>query len=187
VVWAADAAEVGLAHELLFDAWKRDDLGLRTLCNLHAVVCPDDAARPGRLRDKNVVVRLRGDVRYCPPRVEVAEAQTAASLVWLGHTLASDAHTAFPVEIAAEFFVRLTSAHPFHDGNGRVAREVATWILSTCGYGAVRSGDLRSYCFARVGDYYDALARFDMGGDLTLWRQLFADAVSACLHSRRPE
>jgi Fic family protein len=132
-----------------------------------------------------VVVRLRGQIHYRPPDAGVAEAETAALLAWLTSALKSDADTAFPVELAADFIGRLTSAHPFRDGNGRVARTVATWIIATCGYGAVRSSDLRTYFYVRAADYYDALARYQKDAEAGRWRAFFAEAVSACLSSKR--
>jgi Fic family protein len=174
------------AHAILYDAWLRDALQLSTLCNVHALLSPYNPANAGRVRDQTVVVRLHGLVHYRPPEAPVARAQTSVLMDWLTHAMKSDAHTAFPVELAADFFACLTGAHPFRDGNGGVARAVATWILATCGYGLVRLGDLRSYLYCRVGEFYETLARYQQDGNPAPWHTFFAGAVSGCLSQRPP-
>jgi hypothetical protein len=39
-----------------------------------------------------------------------------------------------PVKIAAQVYMRLTSIHPFPDGNGRTARLAMNWVLQSHGY-----------------------------------------------------
>jgi hypothetical protein len=85
-----------------------------------------------------------------------------------------------PQQIVSASKKFLSSVHPFRDGNGRVARAGASWIIATCGYGAVRPSSLRGYLYARVADYHGALREND-GGDPVPWRRMFARAVSECL------
>jgi Fic family protein len=175
-----EAPGVFQAQQLLFDGWRRGALQVETLCAVHAALCRETAAQPGQLRDGNVVVRLQRQVRYRPPPASVAPAQTSAVLSWLTDALAPGAQVAFPVELAADVHWRLCSVHPFRDGNGRVARVMACWVMATCGYGAVRPSSLRGYLYARVADYYGALREND-SGDPAPWHRMFAQAVSACL------
>jgi Fic/DOC family len=46
----------------------------------------------------------------------------------------TDAGSGSPSVLAAESVARLTDFHPFVDGNGRVARAIATWLLVRAGH-----------------------------------------------------
>ena len=65
----------------------------------------------------------------------------------------------------------LTHIHPFEDGNGRLARVLANFVLVEAAYPplVVRAG-------ADRGEYYDALAASDEGNILPLYR-LFATII----------
>jgi Fic family protein len=178
---AGEPAPIIGAHAVLYDAWRRDALHLDTLCKVHFLLSADNPASAGRLRDHSVVVRLGGRVHYRPPEPSVAIAETTDLIDWLTHAMRSDVQTAFPVALGAEFFARLTGAHPFDDGNGRVARTAVTWLLATCGYGFLRVDDLRAYFYRGVDDFYDTLVQYQRDRNPAPWHGYFTRAVSFCL------
>lgn len=59
----------------------------------------------------------------------------------------SDVH---PIELAADFHYRFIRIHPFDDGNGRVARLLANYILMRYGYAPIiiRTGEKSTYIAA---------------------------------------
>jgi Fic/DOC family/Chitobiase/beta-hexosaminidase C-terminal domain len=82
--------------------------------------------------------------------------------------------------VAAEIHARITHAHPFIDGNGRVARALSTWILVKAGY-RLRSNP-RVFCRDRVEAYYLALGARDATASLDCpqWNAFFDAMVASC-------
>ena len=115
-------------------------------------------------RRPNNPVRPDGRVHeYCPPE-QVAPEMDRLIEMHLEH-----ADREVPPEVeAAWLHHRFVAIHPFQDGNGRVARALATLVM------------IRAGCFPLVvtdagrGDYIDALEEAD-GGDLGPLAGLFAD------------
>lgn len=86
---------------------------------------------------------------------------------WLASTQLS------PLWRAAVAHAWLTHIHPFHDGNGRVARLVANLVL-------IRNGmpPLIVSAASDRGAYLDALASSDEGGDILPLARVFRDVLS---------
>jgi Fic family protein len=110
----------------------------------------------------------------------------ADTLRALDAAVASGVAYSDPVVTASEILFRLLQAHPFVDGNGRVARAVANWVLQQGGYCLIN--DPRSYCREQKAAYYEALAirqglpphSYDPGP----WNAFFSALVSDCYQPR---
>jgi Fic family protein len=116
------------------------------VCELHQVITAHHAMVPakdtlGNLREvallrgqfkkmpNNPMVPGKGLHEYCPP--EQVESEMDQLLAWHGEHVA--AGVTAEVE-AARFHHRFTQIHPFQDGNGRVARALASLVLIKGGY-----------------------------------------------------
>jgi fido (protein-threonine AMPylation protein) len=150
-------------------------LDLRVLLALHRRLLPPSHPYRGRFRDRAAVIRLAGAVHRRPPPPDAARRQAQDALDWLDGELASGARCP---GLAAEAMYRLTAAHPFLDGNGRVALTVASWILVRSGY-TVR-GDPIQFCRQRKPELYSALAANDHSGSASAWSGFFERLVLAC-------
>ena len=112
----------------------------------------------------NNPTRPNGDVHeYCPPEHVASEMDQLIQL--------HDRHTAdgVPADVeAAWLHHRFTQIHPFQDGNGRIARTLASLIFLRAGwFPLVVDRDLR-------GEYIESLERADQR-DLATLAQLFAE------------
>jgi Fic family protein len=163
----------------LLDRAATGDLDLPLLLALHRRLLPPSHPYRGCFRDRAVVIRLDGVVHGRPPPPEDALRHAQNALDWLNRELAAAARGA---ELAAEAMFRLTEAHPFLDGNGRVAQTVATWLLLRGGY--TLHGDPIRYCHARKPAQYRALAanqRLPSGArPAAEWQCFFAELIQAC-------
>jgi Fic family protein len=112
---------------------------------------------------------------------------TNHSLTWLNATLRATDEIDW-LELAAEMMLRLIEAHPFKDGNGRVSRAIATWLLTQGGYNLISNP--RVYCRMYADRYYKTLteamqaegtegSRAETDGHQS-WNRFFRDMVQAC-------
>ena len=158
------------------------DLG--TLRALDTIVLSAHHPYSGHLRNADGFIRLDGIVtgRLCPPAVGIRRMR--AALAWLNHRVGDDAYPAF--ETARELMFRIAKAHPFVDGNGRIARALVTWLLLTNGY--VLCGDPEAYCRQNRPSYHHALACHQEHDDVSrpsgAWEAFFSGMVDACFRSR---
>jgi Fic family protein len=79
-----------------------------------------------------------------------------------------------PVLKSGAVHYELVRIHPFLDGNGRVARAIATLILYTEGYDIRKFFSLEEYFDKNALDYYEALQSVEKkDGDLTTWLEYY--------------
>lgn len=176
----ADAEFAALrAGVALLDATPQGALDLRLLLALHRRLLPPSHPYRGRFRDCAAVIRLAGAGHWPLPPPGAALRQTQDVLDWLNGAPAEPAGRDL---LAAEAMSRLTAAHPFLDGNGRVALTVATWLLVRTGY-TLRADPIR-YCRERKPEQYRALAANDRlppgSRPAAAWAGFFAGLVRAC-------
>ena len=115
-------------------------------------------------RVPNSPVRPDGRVHeYCPPEQVASEMDRLIEM----HRRHQEAGVPPEVE-AAWLHHRFTQIHPFQDGNGRVARALATLVMIRAGWLALVVTD------AIRSEYIEALEAAD-GGDLAPLVKLFAD------------
>ena len=170
-----------MALDGLFDFIKRDrELSTSFIKELHAVLLAhQDTASARNTFGRRVEMPLaKGEYKkrpnnpvrpdgllheYCPPE------QVASEMDRLIAMHASHAREGVPPEVeAAWLHHRFAQIHPFQDGNGRVARALATLVMIRAGLLTLVVTD------AMRGDYLDALEAADEG-DLEPLVRLFAD------------
>jgi len=126
---ADECALLPRAVELLEAAYDRGELSLGTLCQVHALLVDAPAGIGGRLRNVPAVVRLEGLMTFVPPPAAAARSGAEMFAAALTEQLSTASQDVPPPVLAAQASARFTDLHPFADGNGRVARAIATWLL----------------------------------------------------------
>lgn len=105
-----------------------------------------------KTRPNSVITRYGDRFEYASP--EETPASMTDLVDWYNEAEQSGKYT--PVELAAIFHYRYIRIHPFEDGNGRIARLMANYILSRHGYPMIV---VRS---RKKNDYLEALHKTDL-------------------------
>lgn len=129
-----------------------------------------------KYRVKRVVIRdsSSGEVTFRPPDPEQVPYLIEQFLAWLNQTGVEQMHPVIKAGVAHYELVRI---HPFLDGNGRVARSVATLILYSEGYDIRRFFSLEEYYDKDPLTYYEHLQQAG-SGDLTPWLEYFIKGIA---------
>lgn len=132
-------------------------------------ILSDDQA--GEYRVKQVVVRnsQTGEVTFRPPSPLEVPFLMREFMYWLNRTEKDNMHPILKAGIAHHELVRI---HPFIDGNGRVARVLATLILFLGGYDIRRFFSLEEFYDKDAVSYYGHLQKAS-AGDLNDWLEYF--------------
>lgn len=154
----------------------KSKLNLDTLLALHRLtmqkLLPDDQV--AQFRNKQVIVRgaSDGQVVFRPPVAVEVPFLIEDFFTWLHSVEAAELH---PVFKAAIIHYQVAHIHPFVEGNGRVARALATLALYEADYDFKRFFALEEYFDSDVEAYYQALLSVQQhAGDLTYWLEYFA-------------
>lgn len=152
---------------------KIDKITEQLIKKLHRIIVdkiltPDQA---GEYRTKQVIVRnlQTGEVTFRPPSPLEVPFLMREFLYWLNREEQDNLHPVLKAGIAHHELVRI---HPFIDGNGRVARVLATLILFLGGYDIRRFFSLEEYYDRDAASYYENLQKAS-SGDLTPWLEYF--------------
>lgn len=172
-----DVQEV-LNYRLVMDVIeKKPDLNEETIRELQRVslrkVLPEELL--GHYRTKQVVIKdsATGEVTFTPPSpAEVPYLMKEFSL-WLESLEKNDMH---PVLKAAAAHHELVRIHPFLDGNGRVARALATLILYVENYDIRRFFSLEEQYDRDPLSYYVHLQKAN-SGDVSSWLEYFSQKL----------
>jgi Fic family protein len=129
----------------------------------------------GEYRTKQVIIRnsATGEVTFRPPPAIEVPFLMREFVYWLNKDNL-DIHPLIKAGIAHHELVRI---HPFLDGNGRVARVLATLILLLGGYDIRRFFSLEEYYDKDAASYYQNLQKAS-SGDLTSWLEYFTYGAS---------
>ncbi|PIO94319.1 cell filamentation protein Fic [Pseudomonas syringae] len=128
-------------------AWEyRDEaLTLELITDLHQVGVAgieDKRYRPGEFRsvDDVVVEDGNGNIVHQPPPAEHLPQRLQSIIKWVNadHADAEGVTYIHPLIKAVILHFVIGFEHPFHDGNGRVARSLFYWYLFKCGFGGFR-------------------------------------------------
>ncbi len=132
------------------------------------ILSPENA---GEYRQKQVVIRdsYSGEITFRPPGAIEVPFLMREFIYWLNQTSKEQLHPVLKAGIAHHELVRI---HPFVDGNGRVARVLATLILFLGGYDIRRFFSLEEYYDRDATSYYKNLQKAT-NGDLTSWLEYF--------------
>jgi Fic family protein len=131
----------------------------------------DHTKTPGRYRKGQIFVRDEKSGRV------VYEGPDAADVPALMGALVDSLHTGLssdPVVRSAMAHLNLVMIHPFRDGNGRMARALATSVLTRSDIGEPEFSSIEEWLGANTEDYYSVLAhtghgRWQPRDDAHLW------------------
>ncbi len=163
---------------------------LETILEMHRLttdkILPEDAS--GKFRIRQVVIRntKTGQVSYTPPPAVEIPYQTEDLITWINSDEAKNTH---PVIKSGIIHYELARIHPFVDGNGRVARAVATLIMFLDGYDIRKFFSFEEYFDENPMDYYltlqavsNQLVLDTHERDLTPWLEYFTEGVAVELN-----
>ncbi|OGK52898.1 hypothetical protein A2970_00380 [Candidatus Roizmanbacteria bacterium RIFCSPLOWO2_01_FULL_44_13] len=130
----------------------------------------------GEFRNKQVIVRnsATGEVTFRPPPPLEVPFLMREFLYWVNRDDRDSIHPVIKAGIAHHELVRI---HPFIDGNGRVARVLATLILLLGGYDIRRFFSLEEYYDKDAVSYYENLQKAS-AGELTTWLEYFTNGAA---------
>jgi len=139
---------------------------------MHYMMLSHDLTKsPGRYRKGPIYVsdERANEVVYTAPEAADVPALMEALAVSL-HT----GHGSDPIVRSAMAHLNLVMIHPFRDGNGRMARALATLVLSRSDIGEPEFSSIEEWLGANTEDYYSVLAHTGHGcwkprGDAHLW------------------
>ena len=124
-------------------------------------------------RSRNVIMSA-GRVVYEPPGPGAAAPGSEALVQWLG----SAARSTHPIVASACAHYEIARLHPFMDGNGRVARTLAAWVLYHRGFDTQHLFAVDQYYKEDHEGYYQALQRVHAEDkNMTSWLEYVALAV----------
>ncbi len=154
---------------------------MAVLLALHTVLLPPSHPRRGTFRDGPLVVRFNGVIQWRPPPAEEALRRTEQTLDWVNACVRNGMTADRALDRAARVLFEITDLHPFPDGNGRVARTLATWLMLQGGWALLMDPGI--YCHERREDYYRALDSHSL--DPTLWPRFFGELADYCFVRKR--
>lgn len=158
--------ELRLTEELIFMLHKM------TVKN----ILPEETG--GVYRQKQVVIKsgVTGEVTFRPPSPVVVPFQVQDLCSFINNQTVSEIHPVLKSGVVHYEFVRI---HPFIDGNGRVARALATLVLFLEDYDIRKFFSLEEYFDADAPRYYQALQSVERNNnDLTNWLLYFTEGLS---------
>ena len=123
---------------------------------LHSLIFTGPRAKPTPYRDGQNVIRgaASGAIIYLPPEAADVPGLMRALVDWI----AQAEQEAIPAPLIAGLaHYQFVTIHPFYDGNGRVARALATLILYRHGYDLGRFYSLEEVYAQDLEAYYTAL------------------------------
>ena len=137
-------------------------------------ILPDEQS--GEYRLKQVVVKnsQTGEITFRPPPPIEVPFLMREFVYWMNQENESELHPLLKAGIIHHELVRI---HPFIDGNGRVARSLATLLLFLGGYDIRRFFSLEEYYDKDALSYYNHLQKAS-SGDLSAWLEYFTYGAS---------
>lgn len=138
----------------------------------------------GQFRARQVVIRntKTGQISYTPPPAIEIPYLVEDLVNWINSDECKQMH---PVLKAGVIHYELARIHPFVDGNGRVARSVATLVMFLDGYDIRKFFSLEEYFDENPMDYYVTLQAVSNQlvldtheRDITPWLEYFVEGVA---------
>lgn len=161
------------------EEYSKPEITAETVKHLHSLIVHRllDDASVGEYRKTQVVVKnsQTGEITFRPPPAVEVSFLVDDFLSWLNAATAEDIHPALKAGVVHYELVRI---HPFLDGNGRLARSVATLCLFRDGYDIKRFFSLEEYYDREPMAYYEALQSVAKLGVMTGWLEYFAQGLA---------
>lgn len=135
-----------------------------------------DKEQSGVYRTSAVVVKnsQTGEISFRPPPSIEVPYLVDEFLRWLNGKETRELH---PVLQAGITHYELVRIHPFVDGNGRVARAVATLVMYLQDYDIKNFFSLEEHFDKDAAEYYSALQEVSKQSDLTPWLLYFTKTL----------
>lgn len=160
----------------------------KAILTLHEIITKDvlkNDQPSGEYRDGPVaVVKYENGQQvtvFQPPPASHVKQLMENFVEWLNSKEAQKTSTVIEAGIAHYELVRI---HPFVDGNGRVARALASLVLVRRGFDTQRFFALDDFYNTDRKSYYDALATVDpQTWDLTNWLEYFTLGVATSINT----
>lgn len=132
--------------------------------------------KSGVYRVTQVVIKnsVTGEITFRPPPAIEVPYAIDEFLAWFNEDKKEEIHPVLKAGIVHYEFVRI---HPFVDGNGRVARALATLSLFMDSYDIKKFFSLEEYYDRDAERYYSALKSAE-AGELTLWLSYFTEGLA---------
>lgn len=159
---------------------------LETILEIHKLttekILQEESA--GKFRIRQVVIRntKTGQVSYTPPPAVEVPYLIEDLVSWINCDEAKNTH---PVIKAGIIHYEIARIHPFVDGNGRVARAVATLVMFLDGYDIRKFFSFEEYFDENPMQYYltlqavsNQLVLDTHERDLTPWLEYFTEGVA---------
>ncbi len=159
---------------------------IETILEMHKLttdkILPSDSS--GKFRIRQVVIKntKTGQISYTPPPAAEVPYLVEDLVNWVNSDEGRQIH---PIIKAGIIHYELARIHPFVDGNGRVARAVATLILFLDGYDIRKFFSFEEYFDENPMQYYltlqavsNQLVLDTHERDLTLWLEYFVEGVA---------
>ena len=157
------------------------------LLNIHRILTKDvmqNTTDSGVFRNRQVFVGKRifdgttfkEVVEHMPPKTEEVPQLVQEFVDWLNYDKTWEVN---PVLLAGIVHYEIARIHPFIDGNGRIARLLATLILYLSDFDHRRIFALDDFYDRDRQAYYAALKTAQQyNGDITKWLEYFTDGVA---------
>ena len=146
------------------------------LLKLHTLMAKGllPARRCGQYRDiQNYIVNAKNKVIYTPPSPAKVIERMNSLLTWTHHK-----QQEHPIVRSAIFHHEFVAIHPFVDGNGRVARAAAQWLLFEKDQEPLYTLGLDEFFAQDRSRYYDMIQQtHDLDGDYTYWIEYVAQGL----------
>jgi len=172
------------ALERMPELAKRTPFTPRDLLEVHKIVTKKTLENPkdeGIFRDRQVFVgnRITGEVIFMPPPTEQVSELINDFFDWFNFPATDELD---PVIHAGITHYELVRIHPFVDGNGRIARIMASLVFYERGFDVKRFFALDDYYDNDRRAYYAALKSVDQKTlDLTGWLEYFTEGIAVSI------
>src|SRR4030066_1485094 len=176
------------ALEMIPDFTKKEPFTAKDFLKIHKIVTNKTLQIPkdeGVFRNREVIVgnRFTGEVVYEPPSTDEVPLLVDSFLNWFNSKEVNEIDSVIHAGITHYEIVRI---HPFIDGNGRIARVIATLVLYKRGFDVKRFFALDDYYDHDRKSYYNALKNVDQKTlDVTGWLEYFTDGVAVSIKAVR--
>ena len=148
------------------------------LMQLHAIIVRDllSNEKSGRLKTKqNFVINEKRIVVYTPPAPRECPKLILELLKWV-----NESKKAHPIILSAIFHHQFVTIHSFSDGNGRVARAGAQWILYQKNFDHNHILSVDDFYAQDREKYYGKIQQTrDLDYDFTHWIEYVAEGLLA--------